>query len=48
MGAKVIIINKVLENENLLNKNIITQRFKKYSLDELRISSAGLLIMKNR
>tara|TARA_B100001027_G_scaffold191588_1_gene146004 strand:- start:120 stop:266 length:147 start_codon:yes stop_codon:yes gene_type:complete len=48
MGAKVIIINKVLENENLLNKNIITQRFKNYSLDELRISSAGLLIMKNR
>ena len=48
MGAKVIIINKVLENENLLNKNIITQRFKNYSLYELRISSAGLLIMKNR
>lgn len=46
LGAKVIIINKILESQNLLNKDTINKKFKRYSLDELRVSSASLIILK--
>ncbi len=47
LGARVIIINKMLANRDLLNKNTINKRFKRYSFDELRVSSAGLIILKD-
>ena len=43
---QIFIINKILESQNLLNKDTINKKFKRYSLDELRVSSASLIILK--